>query len=185
MDQLQPGGPGQAALRYVNPSTNWKSYTKLIIQPVTFWGDPASEPDTATQQLLCDYLYNALKMALSKDVQIVTEPGPNTMVLKVALTDVKASTPGLRTISVVVPQIKLLTAIGNAGTGSIAFAGSAQGEGEITDSLTGERLAAFVDRRQGGQSISNAGSMQWGDAETIMDTWAQTMQKRLAELRGS
>jgi len=107
------------------------------------------------------------------------------MVLKIALTDVTASTPGLRTISVIVPQARLLTALGNVGTGNQAFAGSAQGEGELTDSVTGERLAAFVDRTQAAASLSNAGSFQWGDAKTVLDSWVVLMDKRLVELQGS
>jgi len=35
--QLSPGTDGQIALRYVNPSTKWTQYTKMMIQPVTFW----------------------------------------------------------------------------------------------------------------------------------------------------
>jgi hypothetical protein len=185
MNQLTPGGPGQASLRYVNPSVDWKSYTKIIIEPVTFWGGSTTDASTATQQMLCDYLYNALNEKLAGSLQIVTEPGPNTMVSKIALTDVTASTPGLRTISVIVPQARLLTALGNAGTGSQAFAGSAQGEGELTDSVTGVRLAAFIDRTQAALNLSNAGSFQWGDAKTVLDSWVVLMNKRLAELQGS
>jgi hypothetical protein len=183
MDQLQPGGPDQASLRYVNPSVDWKSYTKIIIEPVTFWGGSTADTSTATQQMLCDYLYNALNEKLASNLQIVTVPGPNTMVLKIALTDVTASTPGLRTISVVVPQARLLTALGNVATGNQAFAGSAQGEGELTDSVTGERLAAFVDRTQGGASITNADSFRWGDVKTVMDSWVALIQKRFTQLQ--
>jgi hypothetical protein len=184
-DQLQPGGPGQASLRYINASVNWSSYTKIIIEPVTFWGSSTSDASTATQQMLCDYLYNALNTTLAQNLQIVTEPGPNTMVLRIALTDVTGSTPGLRTISVVVPQARLLTALGNVVTGNQAFAGSAQGEGELTDSVTGERLAAFVDRTQAAASLSNADSWRWGDVKTVMDSWVVLIQKRLVQLQGS
>ncbi len=184
-DQLTPGGPGQASLRYINPSVDWKSYTKIIIEPVTFWGGSSTDASTATQQMLCDYLYNALNEKLAANLQIVTEPGPNTLVLRVALTNVTASTPGLRTISVVVPQARLLTALGNVVTGNQAFAGSAQGEGELTDSVTGERLAAFVDKTQAAASITNAGSWQWGDVKTVMDSWVTLMQTRLTQLQGS
>jgi hypothetical protein len=183
MGQLTPGGPGQVSLRYINPSVSWSSYTKIIIQPVTFWGDATSAPSTDTQQMLSDYLYNELNRQLGRDYQIVTQPGPNTMVLKIALTDASGSTPGLRTISVVVPQARLLTALGNVVTGNQAFAGEAQGEGEVTDSLTGERLAAFVDRRQASSKITNATSWRWGDVKTVMDNWVGRIQTQLTNLR--
>ena len=183
LGQLTPGGPGQVSLRYINPAVSWSSYTKVIIQPVTFWGGAASAPSTATQQMLCDYLYNELNRKLGRTYQIVTQPGPNTMVLRIALTDVTSSTPGLRTISVIVPQARLLTALGNTVTGNQAFAGGAQGEGEVTDSLTGERLAAFIDRREAGAQIASATSWQWGDVKTVMDNWVGRIQKQLTNLR--
>ena len=183
--QLTPGASGQASLRYLNPSANWSSYTKVIIQPVTFWGNSSSAPDTATQQMLCDYLYNKLTTTFgSGKLRLVTEPGPNTMVLRIALTDATASTPGLRTISVIVPQARLLTALGNAGTGYQAFAGSAQGEGVVTDSMTGQTLAAFVDKTQAGSSLSNASVNQWSDVKTVMDSWVTLLQTRFNALSG-
>ena len=185
MDQLTPGGPGEASLRYVAPGVDWKSYTKVIIEPVTFWGGAANAPNTATQQMLCDYLYNALNKTLSQNLKIVTQPGPNTLVLRIALTDVTASTPGLRTISVIVPQARLLTLLGNTATGSQAFAGSAQGEGDVTDAVTGQRLAAFIDKTQAAASLSNAGSFEWGDVKTVMDAWVALIQKRLVQFQSS
>ena len=32
--KLQPGGKGRAALVWVNPSTNWSTYTKILVEPV-------------------------------------------------------------------------------------------------------------------------------------------------------
>jgi hypothetical protein len=37
-NRLTPGAKGQADLRYVNPNANWRQYTKIIVDPVTFWG---------------------------------------------------------------------------------------------------------------------------------------------------
>lgn len=36
---LTPGGEGQVDLRYVNPAAQWTQYNKVLIDPVTFWGD--------------------------------------------------------------------------------------------------------------------------------------------------
>lgn len=104
------------------------------------------------------------------------------MTVRVALSDATTATPVLRTISVVIPQARLLGSIKNLATGSYAFVGSAQSEAEILDSLSSERLAAAVDQRSGGLSIKNAGVWEWGDAEHAMDFWAQRMDERLTEL---
>jgi len=107
------------------------------------------------------------------------------IIVRAALTDATTATPVLRTISVIIPQARLLGAVKNMTTGSYAFVGSAQSEGEILDSMTGERLAAAVDRRSGGISIKNADVWEWGDAERAMDYWAQRIDERLVALSGA
>jgi hypothetical protein len=59
-----------------------------------------------------------------------------------------------------------------------------QAEAELTDSVTGERLAASVDKREGGMALSTAVQWKWGDAENVMDYWAQKLVTRLKELKG-
>jgi hypothetical protein len=94
------------------------------------------------------------------------------MQIQVALTDVSGATPGLRTIASVVPQARALSTIKYLATGTYAFVGSAQVEAKLTDSQSGQLLAAVVDRRVGGGSLEAAAQWQWGDAENAMNAWA-------------
>jgi hypothetical protein len=178
--QLQPGAKDQALLVYFNPNARWTQYTKVMIEPVTFWGDASSNVSVQDQQQLCSYYYNKLNEDVSQKFQIVDSAGPGVMTLRVALTDPTAATPVLRSVSVVIPQARLLNSVANLATGSYAFVGSAQSEGEVVDSQTGERLAAAVDKRSGGLSIKNANVWQWGDAENAMDYWSQRTADRLS-----
>ena len=178
--QLRPGTKDQALLVYINPDARWSQYTKVMIEPVTFWGDASSNVSVQDQQQLCSYYYNKLNEDLSQKFQIVDRAGPGVMILRVALTDHTAATPVLRSVSVVIPQARLLNSVANLATGSYAFVGSAQSEGEVVDSQTGERLAAAIDKRSGGLSIKNANVWQWGDAENAMDYWAQRTADRLS-----
>jgi len=181
--QLQPGAKDQALLVYFNPDARWSRYTKVMIEPVTFWGDASSNVSVEDQQKLSSYYYNKLNEDLSQKFQIVDRAGPGVMTLRVALTDPTAATPVLRSVSVVIPQARLLNSVANLATGSYAFVGSAQSEGEVVDSQTGERLAAAIDKRSGGLSIKNANVWQWGDAENAMDYWAQRTADRLSTLQ--
>jgi hypothetical protein len=181
--QLQPGAKDQALLVYFNPNARWSRYTKVMIEPVTFWGDASSSVSIEDQQKLSSYYYNKLNEDVSQKFQIVDRAGPGVMTLRVALTDPTAATPVMRSISVVIPQARLLNSVSNLATGSYAFVGSAQSEGEVVDSQTGERLAAAVDKRSGGLSIKNANVWQWGDAENAMDYWAQRTADRLSEFQ--
>jgi hypothetical protein len=181
--QLQPGTKDQAALVYFNPNAKWAHYNSIMIEPVTIGLGPDHPVSDADEQMLSSYYYNALSQNLSKDFTVVNQPGPGVLKIRVALTDATTATPVLRTISVVVPQARLLNSVTNLATGSYAFVGSAQSEGEVLDSVTGERLAAAIDKRSGGLSVKNADVWQWGDAQNAMDYWAQRTAQRLSDLR--
>src|SRR4029450_5314025 len=55
--QLRPGAEGQIAWRYINPAVNWTKYTKLMLQPVTYWDDEKSKVSVENQHRLTNWLY--------------------------------------------------------------------------------------------------------------------------------
>jgi len=181
--QLKPGKEGQAALVYLNPAAQWSKYNKIIIEPVQFWAAPDTQVPPSDQEVLASYFYNALKENLQKHFTLVDKPGPDVMKLQTALTDATASTPVLRSASVVIPQVRVLNTAQSLATGSYAFVGTAQAEGQIIDSRTGERLAAAVDKRAGGMGLKAAAQWKWGDAQNAMDYWAQRIAQRIVELQ--
>jgi hypothetical protein len=94
------------------------------------------------------------------------------MQLQVALTDVAGATRGLRTISMLWPQARVLNTLKYAATGTYAFIGGAQTEVKLTDAVSGQVLAEGMDRRIGGGSLEAAMQWQWGDAKNAMKAWA-------------
>jgi hypothetical protein len=182
--KLQPGGKGKAALVWVNPNAQWAQYTKIMIKPVEFWAGEDSKVSPEDQKVLTTYFYNQLQTTLAKNFTIVSQPGPGVLVLRIALMDATTATPGLRTISVVVPQARILNLGQSLATGSYAFVGSAEAEMMATDGVTGEVLAEAVDQRAGGMGMKGAASFQWGDAENAMDYWAQTISDRFMAMQG-
>ena len=171
-------------LRYIDASAPWKSYTKVRLEPVTFWAGADSTVPIETQHMLVDYAYSKFRTALEANGFTVTDvAGPGSVVVRMAITDATPATPGLRSISVIVPQAVLVGAVVRQGTGNVAFAGSVQTEGDVIDGTTGKRIAAWVDKRTGGTSIANAGGMKWGDAQNIIDLWSKWAGERLSQLR--
>jgi hypothetical protein len=75
-DRLTAGAKGQFDLRYVNPSANWRQYTKIIVDPVTFWGSDTTKVSAAEQQALTDHFYHVLREHLGKRFQLVDEAAP-------------------------------------------------------------------------------------------------------------
>ena len=172
------GGDQKAMLRYVNPNANWSSYNKVMIAPVTFWAADDSKVSGADQQALCNYAHTVLVKDIGKNFTLVDQPGPGVIKVSAALTDATTATPGLRSISVIVPQARALSMIKMAATGTL-FVGSAQGALKVNNSTSGQLLAAAVDERVGGASIKNVTVFQWGDAENAMDYWGKLIDERL------
>jgi len=167
-------------LRYINPSAQWTRYNKVLIEPVTFWGGDETSVSAADQRALTNYFYQALQQELAKKFQVVDEPGPGVMTVHVALEDATTATPVLRTVSVAEPHVRVVATLKYLATGTFPFVGSAQVEGKITDSVTGQVLAAGVDKRVGGGSLTTAAQWQWGDAENALTYWAQQLATRLS-----
>ena len=167
-------------LAYVNSSATWGSYNKIMIAPVTYWADNDSKLSSSEQQILCDYFYNVLQQDIGKNFTIVNEPGPGVAKLTVALSDATSATPVLRTISVIVPQAHALNLIKAGLTGTYAFVGSATGEAKLTDSVSGQLLAAWADQRFGTAAVRNAGVWQWGDADHAMEYWASELKQAIS-----
>jgi hypothetical protein len=170
------------ALVYTNMNANFTSYNKIMVAPVTFWAADDSKVSAADQQSLCNYAYNTMVKELGKNFTLVDQPGPGVLKLSVALTDATSAVPVLRSISVIVPQARVLSAIKMAATGTYAFVGSAQGAAKLNDSVSGQLLAAWSDKRVGGTSVTNVDVFQWGDADNAINYWAKGLDQRLVTL---
>jgi hypothetical protein len=181
--KLAPGPEGGAALVWANPNAQWKNYYKIWLQPVQFWAAEDSKVPPTDQQTLTTYFYNSLQTNLQKSFMLANQPGPGVIKLQVALMDATTATPGLRSVSVVVPQARILNLAQSMATDSYAFAGSAEAEMKATDSVTGELLAEAVDQRAGGMGLKSAASFKWGDAQNAMDYWSEKIAQRFQELK--
>jgi hypothetical protein len=180
---LKAGAEGQEAmLAYTDGSANFSSYRMIMITPVTYWAEDDSKLSAHEQQVLCNYFYHVLKQEFGKNFKVVDEHGPGVARLSVALTDATAAVPVLRTISVIVPQAHALSLIKQGLTGTYSFVGSATGEAKLTDSVSGQLLGAWVDKRFGTGAVRNATVWQWGDAENAMKYWANGLDQRLVKL---
>ena len=174
------GNDEQAGLSYINPAAQWTQYNKIIIDPVTSWGGDNAKISASDRQNLVDFFSQQLHEQLAKKFQVVTQPGPGTLKLSVALTDAEAATPGLRSISMVVPQAHMISNLSYLATGSFPFVGGAQAEAKIADSVTGQTLAAAVDRRIGGGSMAAGFQWQWGDVENAITKWSEMIAEKLS-----
>jgi hypothetical protein len=164
--QLTPGGEDRAALTYVDPEVDFKNYDALMFDRVSVWLSPEAENrdvDPAVFKKMSDYFLNALVKAVEDSYTVVDQPGPNVIRVRAAITDVEPSDPVAKALSV-----------DNIGTGG------AEAEIELLDSMSSERLAAAVDRRQGDQPASRG---VWEDTKDAFDYWARRFRERLDAAR--
>ena len=185
--QLHPGKGDQAKLVYLDPTADFGRYHQVITDPVQLWA--AQDETTALgklsrqdQQLLVDYLYTSLHDALEKDYLIAKEPGPDTLRIRCAITEARASKPVRDLASNVTPFGLGITYTKRIVFGTHTAVGIVTVEGELLDGGTGQRIAAAVDRRAGTKVLRGKFS-RWGDVKDAFDFWARRLQTRLAELR--
>ena len=115
-NKLQPGKEGQALLVYVDPNASWKTYNKVLLEPVQFWDSESSSVSTADQQMLANYFFNAIKKELqAKGFVLVDQAGPGVIRAQIAIINASAATPGLRTVSVIVPQARVINILQSLG----------------------------------------------------------------------
>ncbi len=171
--ELKPGASGEASLRYVNPNSQPTKYKKMIVEVVGFFGADSAKVPLKDQQMLTDLFRKTLNDELAKKYQIVDQSGPDVARIRVAILDAEAATPGARSVTMVIPQLRLLTTGAMLVTGKYPFSGSAQAVAKVSDSETGQIIGAGVDRRTGGGSIQSAAQWQWGDAENAIKKWCE------------
>jgi hypothetical protein len=173
--ELQPGAPGEAGLRWVNPTSDPTRYTKVIVEVVGLFGTDVSKVPPAEQERLTALFQQSLTDALATKYQVVDQSAPGTVQLQVVMLDAEAATRGLRSVSMVIPQVRLLGTGYYAVSGTYPFVGGGQAAFKATDAVTGQVLAAGVDRRVGGGAIQTAAQWQWGDAENVIKAWSQQL----------
>ncbi|MGH9024098.1 MAG: DUF3313 domain-containing protein [Acidimicrobiia bacterium] len=176
---LKPGQEGEASERWVNPNAQFTQYNKVMINVVGFFGADTSKVPPKDQQSLTDLFHKSLTEEIGKKYSVVEQAGSGVLKVQVAILDAEAATPGMRSISMAVPQLRMLTTATSLGTEKFPFAGGAEAAAKITDSVTGQLLAAGVDRRMGGSSMRAAAQWEWGDAENAIKAWAELMATNL------
>jgi len=184
---LRPGASGQLDQVYLNPDTRWSSYTKVILDPVTIWSGPGSNMDKASpkeQKALADAFFTEIHTAVSKQCQMVTEPGPGTMRWRIALVDATSANPFMNTLSTYEPHVHLLDILaGYAFNDGVAYwVGQATAEGYAKDAATGTLLWEGQDKRAGTKAWGRDTFNSWDGVDNAFKAWAAQFSKRLGEL---
>lgn len=186
--QMQEGEEGRALRYYLSPRVETmaaNAYNKVFLDKVTIYFGPESKLNEVPQdqlQTLADKFTGQLAEQLSKDYQLVSEPGPKTLRIQTAITDAHP-TSAAKALSFVpwgVPGAKFAVTKGTeAATGKPVLSGEVTAEMKMMDAQTGDVLWAAVDRRVGGRL--GGGWEAWTDAEKAFQFWAEKVRYGLCQ----
>lgn len=176
-----PDRPG--AFRYMAPGFDAKTYTKIIFDPVEIWLDPDSpykgvKPEKL--KALADGLREALMKASAGVFEVVDAPGPRTMRVRAAITNVISKKPK-RKWYVYTPVGAVSVGIKKAAGRDYAL-NEAVFEAELLNSKTDARLGALVDTKVAAKKGDKPG--KWKDVEERFEFYGNRFRERMAKAKG-
>ena len=185
--QLGEDPQGFADWVYRKDNVVWGAYDKVIIDQVTFFlkDDAAYKGiDADDFNELARHWNDSMVKSMGQSYKIVTEPGPGTLRLRLAITDL---VPGQRvagTVTTVVPVGLAASSLKKAATGTHIGMAEAAFEAEIRDAQTGEVLRAAIRSSTGSKYKITKTVTEWGQVKAIFDEWTDNLRKRLDKLSG-
>jgi hypothetical protein len=185
--RLEKGPEDGIDRRYVKKKVYFRKYEKIMMDHVVFYFKKDAESreiDPQELKELADAFHKKMADALLGAYPMVSEPGPDVMRVRFAITELEPTTRGLNTITTVVPIGLAVSVVKKGVTGSATFVGGVTMEVEILDSVTGERLAAGVDSRSGQKYKVTKGVTKWGLVEEIFEDWAEKFKDWLDVVHG-
>lgn len=159
--RLRPGDVGDLPYVYRDPTTDWTKYDKVLFEPVAVWRSgretltPIPEDDLLR---LAARFESVVRARLGAGFEVVTDPEPGTLRLRLAITDARAADPVVDVLTASPEEGDPAGGPGPLGAELATFVDAAVIEGEVRDAVSGDLLAQGVDRRAKG-------------APTRLDTW--------------
>ncbi|WP_296897527.1 DUF3313 domain-containing protein [Thiohalocapsa sp.] len=144
---------GTEAYSWSEPAAQISAYDKVMVDRIKVYlkADAGrGEIDPATMQALAQHFHDAILKALGGSYQVTREPGPRTLRLRVAVTDLVPNKPEASVITLAVP----FGGVAEAGVGALSgkaggspFIGHASVEIEALDSQSHQQVAAYIETR--------------------------------------
>ena len=181
---LQPGPEGGAKMRWFKPGVDFSKYNKIMLDRVTFFFAADSESkdiDPAEMKALEDSCNQQLVNTLRASYPIVTEPGPDVVRLRLAITDLKQSRPLLSACTSVIPVSLGISTLKKATTGSWTGSGATSAELMAIDSMSGDVIAVAQDKKTAGFTERFS---KWGSAEDAFKFWGERLKLFLDQAHG-
>jgi len=183
-DLLKPGPEGGAKLRWLKDGVDPKKYDQFMVDSVIFYlADQSDYKGIDPQEMkeLADAFNKEIVAAFKDKYPIVAEPGPNVARIRIAITNIKQSRPGVSVVTSIIPVGIGLSLIKKGATGGWSGSGETGMEMMALDSQTNDILVLAVDERKAEfeQRFS-----KWGSTTDAFKFWSDLAVTFIDHARG-
>lgn len=174
---------GHNALSWVSPALARGRYTKVYLAPSQFYPgvEPTGRIPLSTLSGVTEYYDAALRNELGKVLQLVSMPGPDTLIVRPAITRVAASTQGLRFYEWL--PVTLVAAGVSTAAGIRDQDSEIATEVSFEDGSTGEVVAEVVRKGTGVALENDKQVLTADDVKGVLDGWASDLGQSYGAIR--
>jgi hypothetical protein len=183
-DLLKPGPEGGAKLRWTKEGLDPKRYNRFMVDSVVFFlADESDYKGIDPQEMkeLADSFNRELVAAFKDKWPIVAEPGPDVGRIRVAITNIKPSRPGISAVTSIVPVALGVNLVKRGATGGWTGSGETCIEAMGLDSMTNEIHVLAFDQQKAAfeQRFS-----KWGSANDAFKFWSEKIVALIDNYKG-
>jgi hypothetical protein len=182
---LQPGPEDGVKMRWLKPGIDFSKYNKVMLDGVVFYfADDSQDKGIDPEQMkeLSDTFDLAMVNAVKDKYPIVSEPGPDVIRLKFALTGLKQSRPVLSGVTSVVPIGLGVSALKKGSSGAWTGSGATSAELMAIDTVSNEVVAVAQDEQTAGFTERFS---KYGFTEEAFRFWAERLRTFLDQAHGA
>jgi len=171
-------------MRWVKPGVDFGRYNKVMLDGVVFYLSPDSEDkgiDPDVMKDLADTFNLEMINAVKDKYPVVSQPGPDVMRIRFALTGIRQSRPVLSGATTVIPVGLALSVIKREATGAWTGSGATGSEVMVLDSMSNDVIAVAQTEYIAGFTERFS---KYGSAKEAFRFWAARLRYVLDKAHG-
>jgi hypothetical protein len=170
--------------RYIDRNANLRPYTKVLIDPVQVIlapGVDASQVNTDTMKRVAEATRMEFVGALLSGYQVVNQPGPDVLRVRLAITGIQPVKPELGATDFI--PIKAIYNVARDASGNAQQVAEISAEAEVLDPA-GRVVGQAVSTRKSDKTLPQGEKITWKDLQVIVAVWGKNFRQNLDMLRG-
>jgi hypothetical protein len=183
-EQLKPGPKGGAKLRWMNEGADPAKFNKYMVDSVIFFlADNADYKGIDPQEMkdLADAFNKEMVAAFKGKYAMVSDPGPDVMRIRIAITNIQPSKPGYSAITSVIPVGLGVSLVKKGATGGWSGSGQTCAEFMAINSMTNEVLVLGIDQQK---AAFEKRFTKWGSATDAFKLWSEKIVELIDHSKG-